>query len=117
MYQNLFETPALVLDRSLKGYTPALFLYPRFNQGTANEYLTLLHQQSQMVETFDFFQIGHAESTVLMVTERPISAMIVCILVQAAREQRRVGIDDVSLSAPKIIGPNIVTYTIVKDGY
>lgn len=116
-YQRLFDTAPLVLDRSLKGYKPTEFFSPRFSQGTANEYLTLLHQQNHMVETFDFFKMGHAESALLMVPERPISPIIVRSLIQAAREQRRVDIDYVSLSTPKVIGRNIVPHTIVNDGF
>ncbi|WP_104040748.1 WYL domain-containing protein [Vibrio hyugaensis] len=115
-YQNLFDTPPLELDRSIKGYKPAASFSPRFSQGTANEYLTFLHQQNQIVESFDFFEMGHAESAVLMVPERSISPIIVRSLIQAAREQRRVDIDYVSLSTPKIVGRNIVPHTIVNDG-
>ncbi|MDE3271528.1 WYL domain-containing protein [Pseudoalteromonas sp. G4] len=116
-YLSLFEKPQLELDRSLKGYKPSKSFEPHFSQGTVNEYLMLLHQQSQMVETFDFFQMGHAESTVLSVPERTVSPVIVRSLIHAAREQRRVDIDYVSLSNPSIAGRNIVPHTIVNDGF
>jgi len=115
-YLSLFDKPQLELDRSLKGYKPSKTFKPHFSQGTANEYLMLLHQQSQMVETFDFFKMGYAESTVLLVPERTISPVIVRSLIHAAREQRRVDIDYVSLSNPNIAGRNIIPHTIVNDG-
>jgi len=116
-YQSLFEPPPLELDRSIKGYRPSNFFRPYFSQGTANEYLSLLHQQSEMVETFDFFEMGHAESAVVKVPERSISPLIVRSLIQAAREKRRVDIEYVSLSTPQVRGRNIVPHTLVNDGY
>lgn len=116
-YQRLFAKPPLELDRSLKGYKPSAHFKPRFSQGTANEYLTLLHHQNQMVETFDFFEMGHAQSEILTVPERSVSPVIVRALLQAAREQRRVDIDYVSLSTPEVAGRNMVPHTLVNDGF
>ncbi len=70
-----------------------------------------------MVETFDFFEMGHAQSEILTVPERSISPVIVRSLLQAAREQRRVDIDYVSLSTPEVAGRNIVPHTLVNDGF
>lgn len=116
-YQTLFDFPPLELDRSLKGYKPSATFLPRFSQGTVNEYLTLLDQKIQMVETFDFFEMGHAESTVLLVPERTVSPVIARNLIHAAREQRRIGIDYVSLSKPVSRGRIIVPHTLVNDGF
>lgn len=116
-YQALFDQPPLVLDRSLKGYKPSDYFKPEFSRGTANEYLSLLHRQREMTETFDFFELGHAESEVVNVPERAISPVIVRALIQAAREQRRVDIDYISLSSPEVVGRNIVPHTIVNDGF
>ena len=116
-YQDLFDQAPLELDRSLKGYKPSVAFKPRFSQGTANEYLTLLHQQNEMVETFDFLKLGHAESEVVKVPERSISPIIVRTLIQAAREQRRVDIDYISLSTPQLRGRNLVPHTLVSDGF
>lgn len=116
-YQSFFEREPQLLDRSLKGYRPSQDFVPRFSQGSASEYLMLLHQQNQMIETFDFLEVGYAQSAVLNVLERPISPVIVRGLIQAAREQRRVDIDYISLSTPHITGRNLVPHTIVNDGY
>jgi len=116
-YQSLFETPPLVLDRSIKGYKPTQAFSPKFSQGTASEYLALLHRQKEMVEAFDYFELGHAESEIVSVPNRAISPIIVRSLIQAAREQRRVDIDYISLSTPKVTGRNIVPHTIVNDGF
>ncbi|MET4001223.1 WYL domain-containing protein [Marinobacterium sp. MBR-109] len=115
-YQALFEKPPLELDRSLKGYKPSATFTPCFSQGTANEYLSLLHRQREMVETFDFFEMGHAESEVVNVPDRHISPTIVRALTQAAREQRRVDIDYISLSTPHLRGRILVPHTLVNDG-
>lgn len=116
-YQSLFDNEPLVLDRSIKGYKPSTYFSPRFTKGTASEYLTMLHQQNEMVEAFDFFEMGYAESEVLKVPERLISPIVLRVLIQAAREQRRVDIDYVSLSSPQVSGRILVPHTIVNDGF
>jgi predicted DNA-binding transcriptional regulator YafY len=116
-YQALFELPPLVLDRSIKGYKPSKAFSPKFSQGTASEYLALLHRQKEMVEAFDYFELGHAESEIVSVPDRAVSPVIVRSLIQAAREQRRVDIDYISLTTPRVLGRNIVPHTIVNDGF
>ncbi|KIP70440.1 transcriptional regulator [Vibrio harveyi] len=115
-YLNITDRQQLILDRTIKGYRPADDFKPLFTQGTAHEYLTMLHQQYNQEETFEFFSWGEAQSTVLNVPERAVSPKIVRGLIAAARANLRVDIDYVSLSTPEIRGRIIAPHSLVYDG-
>lgn len=115
-YINLTDQDQLILDRTIKGYRPADNFKPLFTQGTAHEYLLMLHQQYNQEETFEFFNWGEAQSTVLNVPERSISPNIVRGLIAAARANLRVDIDYVSLSTPEVRGRIIAPHSLVYDG-
>ncbi|MBL4599291.1 MAG: WYL domain-containing protein [Rhizobiaceae bacterium] len=115
-YISLTDREQLVLDRTIKGYKPADDFKPFFTQGTAHEYLTMLHQQHNNDETFEFFSWGEAQSTVLSVPDRVVSPKIVRGLIAAARANLRVDIDYVSLSTPEIRGRIIAPHSLVYDG-
>ncbi|EKA7380504.1 WYL domain-containing protein [Vibrio parahaemolyticus] len=115
-YLTLTEREQLVLDRAIKGYRPADDFKPLYTQGTAHEYLSMLHQQYDQEETFEFFNWGEAQSTVLSVPERAICPKIVRGLIAAARANLRVDIDYVSLSTPDVRGRIISPHSLVYDG-
>lgn len=115
-YLNLTDREQLILDRAIKGYKPADDFKPLFTQGTAHEYLTILHQQYDLGETFEFFSWGKAQSTILNVPERAVAPKIVRGLIAAARANLRVDIDYVSLSTPEIRGRIIAPHSLVYDG-
>ncbi|AAO10567.1 hypothetical protein VV1_2183 [Vibrio vulnificus CMCP6] len=115
-YISLTNQGQLILDRTIKGYRPADNFKPLFTQGTAHEYLLMLHQQYNQEETFEFFNWGEAQSTILNVPERTISPNIVRGLIAAARANLRVDIDYVSLSTPEVRGRIIAPHSLVYDG-
>lgn len=115
-YLNLTDREQLILDRTIRGYRPADDFKPLFTQGTAHEYLTMLHQQYNLEETFEFFSWGEAQSTVLNVPERVVAPKIVRGLIAAARANLRVDIDYVSLSTPEIRGRIISPHSLIYDG-
>ena len=117
-FQEQFEFPPLIHDRSIKGYRPSEDFVPRFTKGTPNEYLSLLHKYSnEHVDGFDIPNLGHTDSIVLSVPDRNVAPIIVRGLLQAAREKRRVDIEYVSMDSPEGRGRNIVPHTIVFDGF
>ncbi|MFH4745272.1 WYL domain-containing protein [Vibrio harveyi] len=117
-FQEQFELPPLIHDRSIKGYRPSEDFVPRFTKGTPNEYLSLLHKYgNEHVDGFDIQNLGHADSIVLSVPDRHVAPIIVRGLLQAAREKRRVDIEYVSMDSPEGRGRNIVPHTIVFDGF
>lgn len=115
-YLNLFDAPPLELDRHIKGYKPTISFSPIFSRGSVGEYLSMLNQQSEMMDSFEFLDLGAVEAQIIRVPERSIAPEIIRNLLLAAREQRRVDIDYVSLSSPMMEGRNIVPHTIVNDG-
>ncbi len=116
-YQAQFNNAPLILDYAIKGYRPTEYFKPKFTRGTANEYLTLLHQQEELLAEQSPLTFGFAESVMLNVPERKMSPIIVRGLIKAAREQRWVEIDYVSFNNSKPKKRKIIPHTIVNNGY
>ncbi|MCG9638760.1 WYL domain-containing protein [Vibrio sp. Isolate34] len=117
-YQEQFQSPPLVHDRSIKGYRLTDHFAPKFTKGTPNEYLSLLHKyNNDHVDGFDLKDLGFADSIVLSVPDRHIAPIIVRRLLQATRERRKVDIEYVSMDNPEGRSRNIIPHTIVFDGF
>ncbi len=105
----------LVYDRHLKGYKPTDDFQPQLTSGTADEYLHLLHRNRELSHTFEPLNLNIANTEVIQAPLRNVHPNIVRPLVQAAREQKRVEVDYVSLSLPdregRIIAPHTLIYT------
>ncbi|QLE30241.1 WYL domain-containing protein [Vibrio parahaemolyticus] len=115
-YISLTSRDQLILDRVIKGYKPAEDFEPIFTKGSAHEYLTMLHQQHNQEDTFEFFSWGEAQSTVLNVPDRTVCPKIVRGLIAAARANLRVDTDYVSISSPDVKGRIIAPHSLVYDG-
>ncbi len=116
-YQAQFNKEPLILDYAIKGYRPSDGFKPKFTRGTANEYLTLLHQQGELLTELSPLQFGFSESVMLNTPERNVSPVVVRTLLKAAREQRWISIDYISLSSPTIETRRLVPHTLVNDGF
>jgi predicted DNA-binding transcriptional regulator YafY len=116
-YQTQFAKEPLILDYAIKGYRPSDTFTPKFTRGTANEYLTLLHQQGELLTELSPLQFGCSESVMLNTPERKISPAIVRGLLKAAREQKWISIDYISLKSPAVEKRRIAPHTLVNDGF
>lgn len=108
----------LQYDKSLKGYIPTKNFTPKLTTGTAQEYLQLLSRNKDISHTFEGLDLGLSQSEILQLPIRHIEPKILRPLVQAAREQRRVEIEYVSLSNPlterRIIAPHTLVCTPLR---
>ncbi len=103
----------LVYDKHLKGYKPTPEFRPYFTTGTADEYLHLLSRDKHIAHTFENLHLGFAHTEVVGVPVRNIEPRILRVLIQAARQRKRVEISYISLSNPVAETRIIVPHTIV----
>ena len=105
----------LVYDRSLKGYLPAKAFKPMVTTGGADEYLYLLNRNKTLSSAFESLDLHYANTEVLNVPLRNIKPELLRPLVQAARTNKRVEVDYVSLTHPdaetRVIAPHTLVWT------
>jgi len=103
----------LEYDKYLKGYKPTTHFKPKLTTGTADEYLHVLSRNKDITHTFEGLDLGFTNSEILQVPVRSIEPRILRPLVQAAREQKRVEIDYISLTSPIVETRVIAPHTLV----
>lgn len=103
----------LEYDKYLKGYKPTIHFKPQLTTGTADEYLHVLSRNKDITHTFEGLDLGFTNSEILQVPVRSIQPKVLRPLVQAAREQKRVEIDYISLTSPIVETRVIAPHTLV----
>jgi predicted DNA-binding transcriptional regulator YafY len=106
----------LEYDKFLKGYKPAKGFKPVVTTGQADEYLHLLNRNNDLNQTFDTLSLDLGNTAVLSVPVRNIQPEILRPIVSAARQQRRLDVEYVSVHNPDYEGRVIVPHTIVYTG-
>lgn len=106
----------LVYDQSLKGYTPATAFTPRVTQGVADEYLHLMARNNELSNVFESLALNVANVDVLSVPVRDVRPEVLRPIMQAARQQKRLEVDYVSIQHPDREGRIIVPHTLVFTG-
>lgn len=115
-YLNEIGPGNLEYDKHLKGYKPTSTFTPQVTSGIADEYLHLLNRNNDLSHTFESLPLGITNTEVLSAPVRNVQPKIIQTLVKAAREQRRVDVDYVSLHKPDHDGRIIVPHTLVHTG-
>jgi predicted DNA-binding transcriptional regulator YafY len=106
----------LVYDKYLKGYKPTPEFAPRVTLGLADEYLHLMARNNELSNMFESLALNVANVEVLSVPVRDVKPDILRPIMQAARQQKRLEVDYVSLSNPDREGRIIVPHTLVYTG-
>jgi len=106
----------LEYDKYLKGYKPCPEFQPRVTQGVADEYLHLMARNNELSNVFESLALNMANVEVLSVPVRDVSPDVLRPLMQAARQQRRLEVDYVSVNHPDREGRIIVPHTLVFTG-
>lgn len=104
-------------DKFLKGYRPCDDFVPRVSRGTADEYLHLMTRDEQLMGVFEALPLATANVEQLASPGRDVSPSILRPMIQAARAQKRLEVDYVSLQNPDREGRIIVPHTLVFTGY
>ena len=106
----------LAYDKYLKGYKPTPDFTPRVTQGLADEYLHLTARNNELMNMFESLALNVANVEVLSVPVRDVKPEVLRPIMQAARQQRRLEVDYVSINNPDREGRIIVPHTLVFTG-
>ncbi len=106
----------LVYDKYLKGYKPTEEFEPRLTRGLADEYLHLMARNSELTTMFASLALTPANVEVLTVPVRDVRPQTLRPIMQAARLQKRLEVDYVSINNPDREGRIIVPHTLVYNG-
>lgn len=106
----------LEYDKFLKGYKPSPAFAPRVTLGLADEYLHLMARNNELMNMFESLSLNVANVEVLSMPVRDVKPEVLRPIMQAARQQRRLDVDYVSLNHPDREGRIIVPHTLVYSG-
>jgi len=106
----------LEYDKYLKGYKPTSAFTPRVTEGLADEYLHLMARNNELMNVFESLALDVANVEVLSLPVRDVRPEILRPIMQAARQQRRLEVDYVSVNHPDREGRIIVPHTLVYSG-
>jgi predicted DNA-binding transcriptional regulator YafY len=106
----------LVYDKFLKGYKPSPDFKPVVTQGQADEYLHLMARNNELSSMFESLDLAMPSIEVLNVPVRDVAPPILREIVTAARQQKRLEVDYVSVHNPNREGRVIVPHTLVHTG-
>jgi len=117
VYREEIAPGNLDYDKYAKGYRPCTDFTPRVTRGTADEYLHLMTRNEQLMGVFESLALSTGNVEQLTLPLRDVSPQILRPLLQAARQQRRLEVDYVSLQHPDREGRIVVPHTLVFTGF
>lgn len=106
----------LEYDKFIKGYKPTPDFKPQVTQGLADEYLHLMARNNELMNVFESLALNIANVEVLSLPVRDVKPEVLRPIMQAARQQKRLEVDYVSLNNPDREGRIIVPHTLVYTG-
>jgi len=106
----------LEYDKFLKGYKPTADFLPQVTQGLADEYLHLMARNNELMNVFESLSLNVANVEVLTLPVRDVKPEVLRPIMQAARQQKRLDVDYVSINNPDREGRIIVPHTLVYTG-
>jgi predicted DNA-binding transcriptional regulator YafY len=106
----------LEYDKYLKGYKPTTTFEPQVTAGLADEYLHLMARNNELMNVFESLALNVANVQVLSVPVRDVRPEVLRPIMQAARQQKRLEVDYVSINNPNREGRIIVPHTLVYTG-
>lgn len=106
----------LEYDKYLKGYKPTSQFQPIVTRGLADEYLHLVARNNELMNMFESLALNVSNVEVLRHPVRDVKPEVLRPIMQAARQQKRLDCDYVSLNNPDREGRIIVPHTLVYTG-
>jgi predicted DNA-binding transcriptional regulator YafY len=106
----------LEYDKYLKGYKPSDVFSPAVTRGAADEYLHLMARNNELSDVFESLALNNANAESLSVPVRDVKPEVLRPIMQAARQQKRLDVDYVSINNPDHEGRIIVPHTLVHTG-
>jgi predicted DNA-binding transcriptional regulator YafY len=106
----------LVYNSSLKGYEPSADFVPKVTLGDVDEYLQLIHRNSDLMNTFEDMTLGFDYTHRMPLPVYKVRPELLRKIVKACREHARLEVDYRSVNAPDKDGRIIVPHAIVHSG-
>ncbi|MEH6591884.1 MAG: WYL domain-containing protein [Halioglobus sp.] len=106
----------LEYDKFLKGYKPTADFQPTVTRGVADEYLHLVARNNELNDVFESLALNNANVESLSVPVRDVKPEVLRPILMAARQQKRLDVDYVSINNPDHEGRIIVPHTLVHTG-
>lgn len=106
----------LEYDKYLKGYKPTAGFIPTVTRGVADEYLHLMARNNELNDVFESLALDNANAESLSVPVRDVKPEVLRPIMMAARQQKRLDVDYVSINNPDHEGRIIVPHTLVHTG-
>lgn len=106
----------LEYDKYLKGYRPTESFTPQVTLGLADEYLHLMARNNELMNVFESLALNVGNVEVLSLPVRDVKPEVLRPIMLAARQQKRLDVDYVSLNHPDREGRIIVPHTLVYTG-
>ena len=106
----------LEYDKFLKGYKPTADFTPAVTRGIADEYLHLMARNNELNDVFESLALNNANAESLSVPVRDVKPEVLRPIMRAARQQKRLDVDYVSINNPDHEGRIIVPHTLVHTG-
>jgi hypothetical protein len=113
--QNIGENN-LAYNPSLKGYEPTATFTPKVSQGEVDEYLQLIHRNSDLMNTFEDMTLGFDYTHNMPLPRYKVRPDVLRKVVRACRDNSRLEVDYRSVNAPSEDGRIIVPHSIVHSG-
>ncbi|CAM5209138.1 helix-turn-helix transcriptional regulator [Alishewanella longhuensis] len=108
----------LVYDGKLKGYKPSANFSPKVTRGLADEYLHALASTKDFAHTFSQLNPGFAHTEMPASPIRQVNPDTLRVLVQAARDGKKIDMGYMSLTSPdeesRIIAPHTLVCTPLR---
>ncbi|GAB2680628.1 WYL domain-containing protein [Aliiglaciecola aliphaticivorans] len=115
-YRNNIGPDNLIYNSSLKGYEPSDNFAPKVTLGEADEYLQLIHRNSDLMNTFHDMTLGFDYTHNLPLPKYRVQPTVLRQVVKACRNKLRLEVDYRSVNAPDKAGRIIVPHSIVHSG-
>ena len=106
----------LVYNASRKGYEPSESFNPAVTSGIVDEYLQLVHRNSDLNSTFESLTLGFAHTCSVPSPSFQVKPHVLRPIVKACRTHERVEVDYRSVNSPNKDGRIIVPHAIVHSG-
>ncbi len=107
----------LMYDKHLKGYKPTAAFKPLYTKGEASEYLQLLSSREDLASCFASLNLIQPNTTVLYSPVRVLKPDIIRPVIQAARENKRIEVDYLSMNSTEQESRVIAPHTLVWSGF
>ena len=106
----------LTYNSSSKGYEPSAAFIPQLTTGIVDEYLQLVHRNTDLITTFKELSLGLENTHMMPLPQFKVRPEVFRVIAKACQNQCRIEVDYRSLRNPDKDGRIIVPHSIAHSG-